>query len=674
MENPNKSFYNHNSKFSFLNFIHKKINNYSGGRLLLRFLKIPLNYLKEIRWEDDEKFGISLVQQFWNSGFLGRIALILIIIALALTVFFINTPEKIKADSTSIIGMFGIAVAFSFLIVSGTHQSTWLYLIISAYICWFLLPIGINLAGTWKTALPVLWLLFLGLLNSTIKLQNQIINWGFLILCFGAGQLLYRPFGLDRVVPDQLSSVARILLGMIIYICLSTNVMKRISIKANRFLEKKLLIFFISLLTFGMYLLFACLNDYYSTIENLLLNLKGALGLVDLFWFWLGWTVFVGIIDITDFGFRQIEKNFSTKFIRIISPILWGISLVFCWLSTRNSPITILILLKKIGFLDWIYSWSDPFYFTVYDFLWFNLLIFGIYIVFLIKHKLDLKIVKLLNIIWASAFFCLLSYYQSMNGMVSLDLTSMKSLTRWTSFLLIGGIFWEFAKSGASNWEFNSKTKVHAFSAVFLLLLSITSVTLGANLPDLINEYTLYSFLGVVYLGFPLAILDLYPQFFNDELIEGKYLLAFFLVGCASAIICLVINPFTGWHIFLVPFIWRLALIIVEKKIFMAETKIQNFLVGSAISLGFITFWFSPEYIPIPFITIINNLQLSYLMVPLSRPFLLPQQFQITIVVVLIGSFHCLLWSRTSNRIHRGITLFLTCIILPIAFFLILPN
>lgn len=674
MENSDKS----STKKTFLLLIITKIqttlNKKPAGRFLLHVLQVPISYLKEMRWEEDENVGVSLVRQFWNSGFLGKTSLLLLIIFLILTVWIINSPEKTTMFGTSIIGMIGIVAAFSFLTVFAVSQPSWLFFILSVYICWFLLPIGVNLAGTWKTAIPVLWLLFLGWLNSSKNSHNSIINLGFLFLCLGAGNLLFRPFGFDHIIPEQFNLMGRIILGVVIFSLLNLKALKKRSANLNPFLNKTNLVFFISMLLFGIYILFACIKDFPSTYDNLLLNMKGALGLVDLFWFWLGWTVFAGIMDLAEFGVGQSEKIFSAKFIKIISPVLWGLSLVLSWLSTRNSPLPILIFLDKIGFLDWVYSWSDPLYFSVYDFLWWNGVVFVFYIFLLIRHKLDLKIIKVLNMIWAGAFFCLLSYYQSMFGMGSLDVASMETLTNWTSFVLIGGILWEFAKSGASNWESDSKTKVFALSALLLLLLSIAAVTLGAKLPDLNNEYTLYSFLGSLYVGLPLALLALLPKFIKFEPISGKYLLVYFLAGCLSAIICLSINPFSGWHFLLVPLLWCFAFVILGKKMFKPEKKIHSVIIGAAISLGFITYWFSPEYIPIPFLTKINNLQLSYLLEPLSRPFLLPQQFQITLSVVLIGISFCWFWFHTSKIILRGLILCLASLILTLTFFVILPN
>jgi len=674
MENSNKSYTKQSLLLSIITKIQTTLNKNPAGRFLLHVLQAPINYLKEMRWEDDEKVGVSLVRQFWNSGFLGKLSLLLLIISLILTVRIINSPEQTTMFGTSIIGMIGIVTAFSFLTVFAVSQPSWLFFILSVYICWFLLPIGVNLAGTWKTAIPVLWLLFLGWLNSSKNSHNTKINLSFLFICLGAGNLLFRPFGFNHIIPDQFNLIGRIILGVVIFGLLNIPDLKKRSGTINPFLNKINLVFLISLLLFGIYLLFACIKDFPSSYDNLLLNMKGALGLVDLFWFWLGWTVFAGIMDMAEFGVRQSEKIFSAKFIKIISPVLWGLSLILSWLSTRSSALPILIFLDKIGFLDWVYSWSDPLYFSVYDFLWWNGIVFVLYIFFLIRHKLDLKILKVLNMIWAGAFFCLLSYYQSMFGMGSLDVTSMETLTNWTSFVLIGGILWEFAKSGASNWESDSKTKVFALSALLLLLLSIAAVTLGAKLPDLNNEYTLYSFLGTLYVGFPLALLALLPKFIKFEPIPGKYLLSYFMAGCLSAIITLSINPFSGWHFLLVPLLWGFAFVFLGEKVFKPGKKVQSAIIGAAISLGFITFWFSPEYIPIPFLTIINNMQLSYLLKPLSRPFLLPQQFQITISVVLIGLSCSWFWFRTSKILLRGLILFLTSLVLTLTFLLILPS
>jgi hypothetical protein len=675
MNNSDNSTANKKLTFSlFLNNHKKNLEKTSWGHFLIRLLQIPVAYFKEIRWENDENYGVTLIQQFWHSGILGRTALILIVLSLIFTVSVLNSTTGIAISSTSIIGMIGMVAAFSFLIAASIHQPGWIFFIASAYTCWYLLPVGINLAGTWSSSLPVLWMLVLGWANSTSNPRISRLDWGFLLLCLGAGQLLYRPFGFDQIIPDQFSLLARIIFGILLFSLSQIKIIKTFSIKTKSWLDKTTLIFMISLVIFGVFILFACLNNFSSTVENLLLSMRSALGLVDLFWFWLGWTVFEGIIDLSGFSVRQSMQLLSAKTVYILSPILWVLSTFFCWSATRPLPIPLLILMKKIGFLDWIYTWSDPFYFTVHGFIWFCLPVMIIYLFFLLRKKINQKLFGLLNIVWAAGFFGLLSYYQSMFGLATLETDSQYQFTAWASLVLVGGILWEFAKSSGSYWESDSQIKIFTFSAILLLLLGIASVTLGAGLPDLVNEYTLYSFFGTIYLGLPLAVYTLLPQFFDFEPLAGKHLILFFLLGCISAIICLTINPFSGWHILLVPLLWSFILFFVCEKLVKPGHGWHGASTGAAISLGFITFWFTPEYIPIPFLSFINELQLSYLTEPLYRPILLPQHVQITIATLLIGLITGWLWFRTTNRIFQCLLIILAALVLAMTFFIILPN
>jgi hypothetical protein len=199
------------------------------------------------------------------------------------------------------------------------------------------------------------------------------------------------------------------------------------------------------------------------------------------------------------------------------------------------------------------------------------------------------------------------------------------------------------------------------------------AVTLGANLPDFVSQHTFYSFMGTLFLGFPLAIYTLLQQITDVKPVDGKYLLFYFLSGCFSAMICLIINPFTGWHLMLAPVFWGLAISILQKKAFIPDQGLQSVISGAALSLGFSTFWLSPEYIPIPFLSVMNRLQLRYLTIPLNRPLLLPQQFYVMLSAVAIGALFFWLWTQRPKTTIRTINVAVSSLLLWTFFSFFLP-
>ena len=645
----------------------------SHGNFFDMLFRVLKNYAREILWEKNERHGFSFIRKLWNAGFLGKTALFQLLIVLICTVILLNLPGVQRSDYSSFLGLAGMIAAFSYLTIFEIRQSSIFFFIIAAYLCWFLLPVGIHLSGTLISALPVLWQLFLGWLTFTRNQKTRLEQLGFLLLCLGAGQLLFRSFSLDNLISDSYSLYARIVLGILFWLILSLKWIKKISVKFIFLLEKSNLIFLLSLAIYGSFLLLSIFKDQLTATENLLLTMQQALGFADFFWFWIGWSILAGVVKLAEFGVRQSEFIFSLRWLKILSPVIWGITLIFCWVSTHQIPLSLLHILNEIGFLEWTYSWSDSFYFSIYYFTWLNAAVFGISLILAIMKQLTPRSIRILNIFWIGSFFCIFSFYQSLFQMNTLDIAGNQSMDVWTSFLLAGGILWQLAKNSETRLASNAKSEIFFFSSILLLMISMIAVTLGANLPDLVSQHTFYSFMGTLFLGFPLAIYALVQQATDIKPVDGRYLLFYFLSGCLSAMICLMINPFSGWHLMSAPVLWGLAILILQKKAFIPAHGLQSVISGAALSLGFSTFWLSPEYIPIPFLSVMNRLQLRYLTIPLNRPLLLPQQFYLTMSAVVIGALFFWLWTLWPKTLIRVINVAVSSLFLWTFFSFFLP-
>lgn len=84
------------------------------------------------------------------------------------------------------------------------------------------------------------------------------------------------------------------------------------------------MIFILSLVIYGSFLLLSILKDQKSTTENLLLTMQQALGFADFFWFWIGWSVLAGVVKFAEFGVRQSEFFFSLRWFKISLSFIMG--------------------------------------------------------------------------------------------------------------------------------------------------------------------------------------------------------------------------------------------------------------------------------------------------------------------------------------------------------------
>ncbi len=294
------------------------------------------------------------------------------------------------------------------------------------------------------------------------------------------------------------------------------------------------------------------------------------------------------------------------------------------------------VFAHNIGLSAWVNTWSDPDYWGVYYQFFASVIAVIILIIFVIRRRWTNDKLAWLSGLWLAAYIGVVGFYSNMQAFGTVEAEAAAPLAFWTGLTLIGGLVWEMAKSNA-DWSKVANDRILALIAWLLLMLSACVVTLGAGLPELVMEYTLYSFFGVIYLGLPMVAYDFVCERKGYKPLSMWNLLALFVIGALSASLVLGIDPNAGTHFLLAPIVWAIALALLGKRLARLSSALDGLVGGGALALGFVTFWMSPQILPIPFFSLWQQWQDRYMMVALNRPLLLDGQWWFTLIALAAG-------------------------------------
>ncbi|MBP7686929.1 MAG: hypothetical protein KA765_03440 [Thermoflexales bacterium] len=660
-----------------------------------------------IRWRHFKKYqidgewqGLKLVRRVWQVRPLGRLGLLALIIGaiLAATQIEARAAQPLGADvalplSVTIVGAVLFALGWAFALSAALTLPLWGYFIVAAYLSWHGIFIGGNLAGTPLFALPTVWMLLIGW--RVARLQKGRWRFWFLILCLGAAYLTYGAFGLRCIFTGDWEVFAPITLGAIYFGALTNRyTLKRFSsppiettsrnaqraaqspseIGVRRAAKQQSKIPFLSILAalreiffvdadsqsppkanrvfggtlivIGLFFALGIARDSVLAGSNTLLTMRGLLGVVDLFWLWLGAGLFQGAIELGKWVAKESIAFFSGRVTRVIFPLLWIGTGVFSWIATHDLSVETTVFAYNIGLSEWVNTWSNPDYWGVYYQFFASLVAIIIFVFFVIRRRWTDDKLAWLSGLWLATYIGVVGFFSNFESFGTLEADAAAPLAFWTGFTLIGGLVWEMAKSNA-DWSKIANDRILALIAWLLLMLSVCVVTLGAGLPELVMEYTLYSFFGVIYLGLPLVAYDFVCERKGYEALSMWNLLGLFVIGVLSASLVLGLDPKAGAYFLIAPLVWAMGLLLWGKRLARLSSALDGLVGGGALALGFVTFWMSPQILPVPFLSIWQQWQDRYMLVPLNRPLLLDAQWAFTLIA--LGAGMLIGWAFTRN-------------------------
>lgn len=592
-----------------------------------------------------------LLWHTWNAGKLSRLGLLTVGLGAIITAVNIEArpahalyadialPSDIAALSLTL-----FALGWAFALTAASRWTAWGYFIVAAYLSWYALPIGGSLAGTPLFALPTLWMLFIGWRVARAA-PGRRRGW-LLLMCLGASYLTYGAFGLHRLFDDFGEVLIVIVLGLIYFAALINSRTRRLFPPPDR-LPQPDRVFVGTLVVAAVFFVAALWRDQAVVSSNTLLMMRSLLGVVDLFWLWLGAGLFQGAIGLGKWITKESIPFLTTRVTRIVFPLVWiGVG-IFSWIATHDLSLETAVFVHNIGLSAWVNTWNDPDYWGVYYQFYASVIAIIIMIVLLVRRRWTNDRLAWLSGLWLAAYIGVVGFYSNFQAFGTLETDAAAPLTFYTGLTLIGGLLWEFATNDA-DWLKASCWRIYGMIAFLLIMLSLSAAMLGAGLPELIIEYTLYSFFGVIYLGLPLVAYDLIGEREDYKPLSMWRLLALFVSGALSASLVLGIDPYAGPHFFIAPVSWALVLFLGGRRLARLTSTLDGLIAGAVLALGFVTFWMSPQVLPIPFFSLWQEWQNRYLLATLNRPLLLDGQWWFTLIA--LGAGLLIGWAATRRR------------------------
>ncbi|MBC7262427.1 MAG: hypothetical protein H5T63_10485 [Chloroflexi bacterium] len=565
-------------------------------RLFRALFSALRNYVMNVRGKE-EAAGFAVLQSLAGSSPLcwPGLATLLVTIAAAvyLSLYGSRFPlltaemwegEIVQAPSPALyLSLAAISFGWAYFLVGTTAFGLGAYVVAAAYTAFYGLFPGFSLLGTlWFTLVPI-WLLVLGGWTAA----SRPTLWRLpllLLLSLLVALITYPSLHLKTILPG---TGGRLVLAGI-YFALVANPW---AMRERSF--KPALAFAVSL---GFFLFLYALSLQRSLHEEVFgytfLAFHDLLGLVSLFWFWMGLDLFRGAQSLAGWLADTVKSLIPRRMLDIALfslLILWG---AIAYILVHGPSVGLLnpyweqALWKAYLSLDL----STPLILALnYQLYLIAAICLVVVLLWLAKRLTSERLLSLFGLSLLG-FFIL---YGGFNIWIALGSEEWgTTLEFWPLFIFVAGMFWQFLKAG-SDLITGAKAQVFLLLAFLLIFGGISLLELSAGYPYFNKELTLNPFLGALYLGLPYLLYSVVYQKRRHD-IPSSHLMLLFALGMLSAIPSLA----TGW-LLIAPLIWL--------AIFLATSwrweHRDGFVYGLALSLGFTAFYTHPVIIQLPAFT-----------------------------------------------------------------------
>ena len=488
--------------------------------------------------------------------------------------------------------------AWAYLLTGAAAYGLGVYVLAAAYAAFFGLLAGLGLAGTFWFALVPIWLLLLGGWVASVPLPpGRTARWRLpllALLSWLVALLSYPSLGLTAVVPAMWG---RLVLAAL-YLALVANPLVRR--KAPSF--RPAIAFTMTLVLFvSLYALSLRRSSADEVFEWAFLSFHYLLGLVSLFWVWLGLDLFKGAQDMAQRVAGIAKSLIPPRVLTATLFSLWVIWSAVAYLLAHGPGLGLTTFLWEYGWgrtlLECYVSLSPSLVLvSALDYsLYLTVTIVVLAIVLLLARKLSSERLMGLFSLSLFGFIVLYGFFGVFFALGTEDWES--ALGAWPLLIFVAGMFWEILKAVSATV---SGAKIHTslFLGLLLTFGAISLLELAAGYSLFYKELSLNPLLGVLYLGLPYLLYTfLYQQRRSDPIPSGSIMLLFVL-GMLSAIPSLV------WgSMLIIPIVWLVAILSTVWRSGRWDGYLDGLVYAFALALGFVAFYTHPVIIPIPAFT-----------------------------------------------------------------------
>lgn len=493
--------------------------------------------------------------------------------------------EIVKAPLPALyLALFIISFGWAYLLVGAVAFGLGAYVLAAAYAAFYGLFPGFSLMGTLWLALIPIWLLVLGgwVASSRPTRWNSSF---LLLLSLLVALITYPSLHLKAILPGTGGRL--VLAGIYFALVVNPWAMRKRSFKPS-------VAFVVSLALFlSLYALSLQHSSHEEVFAYTFLSFHDLLGLVSLFWFWMGLDLFRGAQSLAGWLAETIKSLLPRRIMDIalfLLLVLWG---AIAYILVHGPTFGLLNPYWEKALWETYLDLDLPLPLVLalnYQFYLIAAICLLAVLLWLVK-RLSSEMLMALFGLSLLGFFILYSGFNIWIALSSEDWETI--LGFWPIFIFITGMFWQLLKA-ISDLVSGVKAQIFLFLALLLIFGGISLLELAAGYPYFNRELNLNPFLGALYLGLPYFLYTYLYQRRYHVAISSRHLMLLFALGMLSAIPSLAIERLST-----APLIW-LAIILAT----VWRWEYWNGLVYAlAIALGFTVFYTHPVIIQIPAFT-----------------------------------------------------------------------
>ena len=488
------------------------------------------------------------------------------------------------------ISLLVVALGWAYLLAGAASFGLLPYVFTAAYTAYYGLYAAFTLGGTpWFIVIP-LWLVVLGgWVNATERKRWRAFL--LLIPCWIAALIVYTSLGLKAIFP---ATWGRLILTLILF-ALAANPWVRLGRPLN-----SAAVFGVSFFLFGgLYLLSLLRASGEEVFGDAFLGFHGLLGLVGLFWYWVGLDLFSSAQDLVQWLTVTIKNLLPPRVLRALVFPIWILWCLVAYLLVHGLPLGPMqalarfpggeVLLRFLGSLSPSLALASALHYDLYLTAAIALLAT---ILWALRKLSDERLVLLFSI---SLFGLLVLWSYFGLFFTAEEVSQSQMLGFWPLLLFIVGVFWQVLKV-SPGLVVGERLRALLFLGFLLLLGGISILELSARYPYFERTLTVHSFGGVVYLGIPYLLYDSFYRQRGYTHVSPQRLLALFALGMLSAIPCLVAG-----RVFFAPLVWLAAILVVAWVHEPWDDPWDGVVYALAPALGFAVFYTQPILIPLPY-------------------------------------------------------------------------
>jgi hypothetical protein len=482
-----------------------------------------------------------------------------------------------------------IACAWAYLLAGAARRGPVAYALAALYVGYFGLMPGLACGRFLWFALVPIWLLLQG--TWVASSRPGFWRWpSLLALSLLAGLLTYKPLGFKAILAGGWGQFA---LGLL-WFALAANpwVLKPRRFRFGLSLGLNLAVF---LLFYGLVL---WKSPPGAVAELTFLSLHDLLGVVGLFWYWLGLDLFNSAQGLADWVTDTAARLLPGRALRGIIFGLWAVWLALAYLKGHMPPPWLLEAVYQLPLgpklLALYQRWQPSFSLATvlrYD-LYVTAALVLVALVLGIWRKLSSE---RLQTLFDLSLLGLLILWGGVNLYLAVDSgLGEEGRSFWSLLLYVGGMFWQILMNSADLIA-GGLTRRSLFSGFLLCVAGIALLELSAGYSYFNKTVYINTFAGALYLGLPYMLYTFLYRQRRYTPVAPAHLLLLFALGLLSAIPALL---WGRW--FLAPALWLALLGATVWRLGRWDDPLDGVVYGVALALGFTVQYTHPILIPVP--------------------------------------------------------------------------